>query len=108
VEAVPRVAFCERQTLHLDRGYDNGVVRRLVADSGIEGLVCCKGRARGTATTSNNKTCRQRRTSRTRPRQPNPGVSGSNFESNTSDLRCEVNVLMPVRSAKAARRVAAT
>jgi hypothetical protein len=51
VEAVPRVAFCERQTLHLDRGYDNnGVVRRLVADSGIDDLLCSKGRARGTAT----------------------------------------------------------
>jgi hypothetical protein len=42
VEALPRVAFCERQTLRLDRGYDNnGVVRRLVADSGIDDLVCC-------------------------------------------------------------------
>jgi hypothetical protein len=51
VEAVPRVAFCERQTLHLDRGYDNnGVVRRLVADNGIDDLLCSKGRARGTAT----------------------------------------------------------
>jgi Phage capsid family len=39
---------------------------------------------------------------------PFAGVSGSNFENNTSDLRCEVNVLMHVRSAKAARRVAAT
>jgi hypothetical protein len=39
---------------------------------------------------------------------PFAGVSGSNFENNTSDLRCEVNLLMHVRSAKAARRVAAT
>jgi hypothetical protein len=44
VEVVPRVALCECQTLHLDRGYDNG----------IDDLVCSKSRARGTATTSNN------------------------------------------------------
>jgi hypothetical protein len=25
VEVVPRVALCECQTLHLDRGYDNGL-----------------------------------------------------------------------------------
>jgi hypothetical protein len=34
-------------TLHLDRGYDNGVVRRLVADLDIE-LICAKVRPRGT------------------------------------------------------------
>jgi hypothetical protein len=39
---------------------------------------------------------------------PFSGVSGNNFENNTTDIRCEVNVLMHVRSAKAARRVAAT
>jgi transposase len=46
-----RVALTECETLHLDRGYDNGVVRRLVADDGIDDLVCSKVRARGTATT---------------------------------------------------------
>jgi len=39
---------------------------------------------------------------------PVAGVSVSNFENNTSDIRAEINVLMHVRSAKAARRVAAT
>lgn len=39
---------------------------------------------------------------------PFAGVSGANFENNTTDLRAEVNVLMHVRSAKAAHRVAAT
>jgi hypothetical protein len=46
-----RVALTECETLHLDRGYDNGVVRRLVADAGIDDLVCSKVRPRGTATT---------------------------------------------------------
>jgi hypothetical protein len=34
----------------LDRGYDNHVVRRLVAQVGIDDLVCAKRRRRGTAT----------------------------------------------------------
>ena len=42
------LADCE--TLHLDRGYDNGVVRRAVADAGIDDLVCSKVRRPGTAT----------------------------------------------------------
>lgn len=37
------------ETLHLDRGYDNGVVRRHVAGLGID-LVCSKVRKAGTAT----------------------------------------------------------
>lgn len=37
------------ETLHLDRGYDNGVVRGLVATLGIEDLVCSKRRPAGTA-----------------------------------------------------------
>jgi transposase len=41
----------ECETLHLDRGYDNGVVRRAVADAGIDDLVCSKVRQRGTANT---------------------------------------------------------
>ncbi len=41
------LADCE--TLHLDRGYDNGVVRGVVADAGIADLVCSKVRKRGTA-----------------------------------------------------------
>jgi hypothetical protein len=41
----------DTETLHLDRGYDNGVVRRLVAAVGITDLICSRVRARGTATT---------------------------------------------------------
>lgn len=43
--------LAECETLHLDRGYDNGVVRRLVADLGIDDLICSKVRPPGTATT---------------------------------------------------------
>jgi transposase len=45
-----RGLLAEIETLHLDRGYDNGVVRRLAADLGID-LVCSKVRRAGTATT---------------------------------------------------------
>jgi transposase len=45
-----RGLLAECETLHLDRGYDNGVVRRLVADAGIEDLICSKVRPAGTAT----------------------------------------------------------
>jgi len=41
----------ECETLHLDRGDDNGVVRRFVAHLGIDDLVCSKVHSRGTATT---------------------------------------------------------
>lgn len=44
-----RGLLAECGTLHLDRGYDNGVVRRVVADAGIGDLVCSKVRERGTA-----------------------------------------------------------
>jgi len=37
----------ECDTLHLDRGYDNGVVRGVVAAAGIDDLVCSKVRPRG-------------------------------------------------------------
>jgi len=37
----------EIETLHLDRGYDNSVVRRLVKEAGIDDLVCAKVRRRG-------------------------------------------------------------
>lgn len=43
------VADCD--TLHLDRGYDNGVVRAAVAAAGVADLVCSKVRARGEGTT---------------------------------------------------------
>jgi transposase len=39
----------ECETLHLDRGYDNGVVRRLVAEAGIDDLICSQRRKTGTA-----------------------------------------------------------
>ncbi|MGQ0804218.1 MAG: IS5 family transposase [Actinomycetota bacterium] len=44
-----RGLLAETETLHLDRGYDNGVVHRLVADMGIDDLVCSKRRKTGTA-----------------------------------------------------------
>jgi len=46
-----RGLLAECETLHLDRGYDNGVARRLVARLGIDDLVCSKVRPSGTATT---------------------------------------------------------
>ncbi|MFZ0058688.1 MAG: IS5 family transposase [Acidimicrobiales bacterium] len=39
----------EIETLHLDLGYDSGVVRRQVEDAGIDDLVCAKKRPIGTA-----------------------------------------------------------
>jgi transposase len=47
---VDRGLLAECETLHLDRGYDNRVVRRHVADAGIDDLICSKVRPRGTAT----------------------------------------------------------
>jgi transposase len=44
-----RGLLCEVETLHLDRGYDNGVARRLVAQLGVEDLVCTRRRPAGTA-----------------------------------------------------------
>lgn len=41
----------EVETLHLDRGYDNGVVRAGVTAAGIDDLICSKVRPAGTATT---------------------------------------------------------
>ena len=41
----------ECETLHLDRGYDNPVVRRLIANVSVDDLACAKRRAPGTATT---------------------------------------------------------
>ena len=39
----------EVDTLHLDRGYDNGVVRQLVTNAGIDDLICSRKRPPGTA-----------------------------------------------------------
>lgn len=39
------------ETLHLDRGYDNGVVRRHCAEIGIDDLICARKRKKGTAKT---------------------------------------------------------
>lgn len=44
-----RGLLAEIETLHLDRGYDNGVVRSLVAEAGIDDLVCSRRRQAGTA-----------------------------------------------------------
>jgi transposase len=50
VEVAHRGLLAETETLHLDRGYDNGATRRLVAAFGITDLVCSRLRPRGTAT----------------------------------------------------------
>jgi hypothetical protein len=42
-----RGLLMDLETLHLDRGYDNGVVRAVVAGAGINDLVCAKVRPRG-------------------------------------------------------------
>jgi transposase len=47
--AAQRGLLAECETLHLDRGYDNGVVRALVATVGIDDLICSKVRPAGTA-----------------------------------------------------------
>ena len=44
-----RGLLIEIDTLHLDRGYDNGVVHDLVARVGIDDLICSKRRPSGTA-----------------------------------------------------------
>ncbi len=46
---VDRGLLAETESLHLDRGYDNGVVRGLIAELGIEDLICSKRRKAGTA-----------------------------------------------------------
>lgn len=48
--AAERGLLAECETLHLDRGYDNGIVRRLVAALGIDDLICSRRREAGTAT----------------------------------------------------------
>ncbi len=46
-----RGLLSECETLHLDRGYDNNVVRRLITDLGIDDLICSRRRKTGTADT---------------------------------------------------------
>ena len=47
--AADRGLLCDVETLHLDRGYDNGAVRRLCAQWGIDDVVCAKKRPARTA-----------------------------------------------------------
>ncbi|MEZ5411229.1 MAG: IS5 family transposase [Acidimicrobiales bacterium] len=49
--AADRGLVVDIETLHLDRGYDNGVTRSVVARYGIDDLVCAKTRTAGTAKT---------------------------------------------------------
>jgi len=49
VAVAARGLLGECETLHLDRGYDNNVVRRLVTGFGIEDLICSRRRKPGTA-----------------------------------------------------------
>lgn len=44
-----RGLLAEIDTLHLDRGYDHDAMRRLVADCGIDDLICSRKRPRGSA-----------------------------------------------------------
>lgn len=46
-EVAARGLLEECGTLHLDRGYDNGVTRTTVADAGIDDLLCSRVRPRG-------------------------------------------------------------
>jgi transposase len=48
--AAERGLLGEVDTLHLDRGYDNGIVRGLIAAAGIDDLICSRKRPPGTAT----------------------------------------------------------
>jgi transposase len=50
LEVTERALICDAETLHLDRGYDNNVVRAAVADFGIDDLICARRRSPGTAT----------------------------------------------------------
>jgi transposase len=47
---VERGLLVDIETLHLDRGYDNNVVRSHCTEIGIDDLVCARRRNRGTAT----------------------------------------------------------
>jgi transposase len=48
--AAERGLLDEIDSLHLDRGYDNTVVRRLIAEAGIDDVICARRRPSGTAT----------------------------------------------------------
>jgi hypothetical protein len=50
-----QVLLDDIETLHLDRGYDNGVTRAAVADAGITDLVCAKRRSVGIRATSKSE-----------------------------------------------------
>lgn len=47
--AAQRGLLADIETLHLDRGYDNGVSRRLCDTLGLDDLVCARKRPRGVA-----------------------------------------------------------
>lgn len=46
-----RGLLVEIETLHLDRGYDNGIARTLCVELGLDDVVCAKRRPRGSAKT---------------------------------------------------------
>jgi transposase len=46
---VERGLLADVETMHLDRGYDNGVVRAYCTEIGIDDLVCARKRKKGTA-----------------------------------------------------------
>lgn len=47
--AADRGLLGDVETLHLDRGYDSGAVRRLCATAGIDDVICARRRSPGTA-----------------------------------------------------------
>ena len=47
---VERGLLADIETMHLDRGYDNSIVRAYCTEIGIDDLVCARKRKRGTAT----------------------------------------------------------
>lgn len=51
VAVAQRGLLADVETLHLDRGYDNSIVRTHCTQVGIDDLVCSRVRPRGTATT---------------------------------------------------------
>lgn len=48
-DAAERGLLADIDTLHLDRGYDNGVTRQLCDELGIDDLICARKRRPGTA-----------------------------------------------------------
>ena len=55
LQAAPQGLLADVETLHLDRGYDTGEVRRVCAQWGIDDVVCAKRRPRNSKRRQPNK-----------------------------------------------------